>query len=199
MKRIDIAIAAGLAITILMTSFTSFARDCEEVRGEVVRLHILANSDSAADQELKLQVRDKILERTSEFFSGSISKEQAEETAEAQLKLIEATAREEIVRQGYDYPVKAELVNMYFETRTYGDTTLPAGRYDAVRVNIGEANGKNWWCVLFPPLCIPSASEKLPVEEQLEHLGQQPRYVPKFAALELVESIMQNKDEKPAD
>lgn len=198
MKRIDIALVIGLTLTIFITSFTSFARDCEEVREEVVRLHILANSDSEADQMLKLDVRDKILEHTAEFFSVGGSKEQVEKTAEKQLSEIERAAREEILRQGYDYAVKAELVNMYFETRTYENTTLPAGRYDAVRVSIGEARGKNWWCVLFPPLCIPAASEKLPVEEQLARLGQQPKYVPKLAALELVEAIAQSKKDKPA-
>lgn len=192
MKRFDISLVIGLVFTICFTSFVSFARDCAEVRHGVIRLHVLANSNGEADQRLKLAVRDKILGETAEIFSLSTSKEQAEKAAREQLGLIERTARAEVLRQGYDYPVKAEFVYMFFETRTYDEATLPAGHYNAVRVSIGDAKGKNWWCVLFPPLCIPAASEKLPIEEQIEQLGQQPRYVPKLALLELAESIIED-------
>lgn len=194
MKRFDISLVIGLVMAVLITSFTSFARDCAEVRQGVVRLHVLANSDSEADQSLKLAVRDKILEETAELFSSSTSKEEAELAVREQLGLIEETARGEVLRQGYDYPVKAELVNMFFKTRGYDGAILPAGRYDAVRVSIGTAKGKNWWCVLFPPLCVPAASEKLPVEEQIERLGQQPQYVPKLALLEFAESVLQSSE-----
>lgn len=187
MKKIDLALAIGLVAAIFLTSLTGFARDCDEVRQSVVRLHILANSDDADDQNLKLAVRDEILAGTSDLFSAVLTKEQAESEVVKHLGEIESIAKNVITARGYDYDAKAELVNMFFETRVYGDVTMPAGRYDAVRVKIGSAKGKNWWCVMFPPMCIPAASEKLEVEEQIDMLGQQPRYVPKLAILELVE------------
>ncbi len=200
MKRIDLALLVGLVAAIFLSSFTSFARDCDDVRQNVVRLHILANSDSETDQNLKLAVRDKILTETSDLFSKPVSKAEVEKTALNQLKRIEQIAEEEVTRQGFDYDVSAELVNMFFESRSYGETSMPVGRYDAIRVKIGSAKGKNWWCVLFPPMCIPAASEKTPMEKQISELGKQPRFVPKLAALELVEKIVRNKaDHKVKD
>lgn len=198
MKRIDISLAIAVVLSVLFASFASFADDCGAVRQNIVRLHILANSDSEADQNLKLAVRDKILAETQEVFIVSKTKKQAEAIAAETLNEIERIARAEIIRQGYHYSVRAEIVNMFFETRSYGDATLPAGRYDAVRVSIGAAKGKNWWCVLFPPLCIPAASEKdeSPLEEQIKHLGETPHYVPKLAILELIENIQEDLTEK---
>jgi len=189
MKKIEIALVIGLVLSIFLTSFTSFAKDCDEIRSASLRLHILANSDSEVDQALKLKVRDRILEQSPDLFLPARSKAQAKQAVERELPQIENAAREEILRAGYDYPVKAELVNMYFETKTYDGLILPAGRYDAVRVYIGSARGENWWCVLFPPLCIPAASEKLPVEQQMERLGEQPRYAPKLAVLEFIDKL----------
>lgn len=186
MKLIDIALAIGLVCTIFFTSFTTFARDCSEVREDVLRLHILANSDSEADQNLKIAIRDRILDAN--LLKTASDKALAEQLAKSELVQIELIARDEIERQGYGYPVKAELVNMYFSTRTYETATLPAGYYDAVRVSIGEAKGKNWWCVLFPPMCVPAAGEKIDLQTQIEHLGEQPHYVPKLAVLELIEA-----------
>lgn len=196
MKKIDLALCVGLAVSILLTSFTTFARDCDDVRRSVVRLHILANSDGDDDQKLKLEIRDAILAATADLFENARSKKQAEEDVSKQLKEIEYVAKNVITARGYDYNVKAELVNMFFETRVYGDTVMPAGRYDAVRVKIGNAKGKNWWCVMFPPMCIPAAAEKLDAEDQIQRLGQQPRYVPKLAVLELIEKITQNGGDK---
>lgn len=187
MKKIDIALAIGLACTIFLTSFTTFARDYDALRGDILRLHILANSDSEADQRLKLAVRDRILDAN--LFAPASDKAQAEQIAESELAEIERIAGDEVERQGYDYHVKAELVEMYFDTRTYETATLPAGRYDAVRVSIGAAEGKNWWCVMFPPMCVPAVSEKLSLQTQIEQMGSQPHYVPKLAVLELVEAV----------
>ena len=189
MKKIELALAAGLVLSIFLTSFTSFARECDEIRSASLRLHILANSDGEDDQELKLKVRDRILEQSPELFAPARSKAQAKDMAELKLAQIEDAARDEIQRGGYDYPVKAKLVNMYFNTVGYDGFRMPAGRYDAVRVTIGDARGQNWWCVLFPPLCIPAATEKLPIEEQIERLHEQPRYEPKLAALEFFHKI----------
>ena len=190
MKKIELALAAGLVLSIFLASFTSFAKECDEIRSASLRLHILANSDSADDQALKLRVRDRLLAQSPEMFLPARSKAQAKDMAELKLPQIEDVAREEIQRGGYDYPVKAELVNMHFNTVDYDGFTMPAGRYDAVRVTIGDAGGENWWCVMFPPLCIPPASgEKLPAEEQIMRLREQPRYEPKLAVLEFFDKI----------
>ena len=160
-------------------AYAGFDNECREVRAETLRLHVMANSDSEGDQELKLKVRDAILEEADGF-----------ERTESKLWLIEDAAREIIQAEGYDYPVKAELVNMFFTTRQYGDITVPAGRYDAVRLTIGQGEGENWWCVMFPPMCLPAAmGEKLPLEIQIEEIGTNPRYKPKFAVLELIETV----------
>jgi stage II sporulation protein R len=182
-----------LVFSILVSSFTGFAKDYGEIRENVVRLHILANSDNEADQRLKLQVRDRVLKDSAAIFKGSYTKAEAEAAARLYLPMIEAAAKDEIAARGYAYPVKAKLVNMHFESRSYGETVFPAGRYDAVRLEIGEAKGQNWWCVMFPPMCLPAAEEKpaepLPVEEKIARLNEQPRYVPKLAVLELVNKI----------
>lgn len=158
--KIERAILLGLVISIAaatLSGYSVFSQQCDDIRGRVLRLHILANSDSAADQHLKLNVRDKILEQSDEIFGNAKSKEEAEANARERLPEIIKIAKDEVTREGYSYDVNAQLVNMYFTTRTYGDVTLPAGYYDAVRITIGKAQGHNWWCVLFPSLCLPAA------------------------------------------
>jgi stage II sporulation protein R len=118
-----------------------------------VRLHILANSDSAEDQRLKLMVRDRVLEEAANIFSTG-EREDVLEVARENLGRIEEIVLDEISKQGYSYGATAEVGRYYFPTRDYGDIVLPAGEYDAVRVLIGEGKGQNWWCVVFPPLCV---------------------------------------------
>lgn len=160
MRKIEKAIlCAMLTAVIAMTAsgYSVFASQCQDIRQKVFRLHILANSDSPADQALKLKVRDRILASSATLFSASGDKAQAEAGARANLPKIEAIARDELRKDGSDESVHAEVVHMYFNTRTYGNVTLPAGDYDALRILIGSGKGHNWWCVLFPPLCLPSA------------------------------------------
>lgn len=191
MKRLEAALFVGVVFSILLSSFGSFGKQCEEIQDGVLRLHILANSDSEEDQRLKLQVRDAILARSEELFRNAASKSEAEEAAAFHLDAIEAAALEEIRRQGCDAPVSVRLVNRFFDTRVYEDFTMPAGRYDAVQVEIGSGGGRNWWCVMFPPMCLPAAMEQpsLPLEEQILDLGEPPRYKPAFAVVELVEEL----------
>ncbi len=199
--RIDGALLGGLLLAILLSSLMAFGGQCREVRGQVLRLHILANSDSQEDQTLKLQVRDAVLAAAGDLFAGAQKLEQAEQTAEEHLEIIREAAREEIRCRGYDYPVQVELVqDMYFETRTYDTATLPAGRYDAVRVTIGKAEGRNWWCVLFPPMCVEAAaSGPAELTGQIRELGERPDYRIAFAGVELVERLMEKlKGEDPA-
>lgn len=126
---------------------------------KVVRLHILANSDSAEDQALKLEVRDVILSRAEEILQESENRAEAETALRAELPAIEALASQEIEARGYTYPVTAELRETSFPTREYDGFTLPAGRYLALRVVIGTGGGHNWWCVVFPPLCAETTTD----------------------------------------
>lgn len=192
--RLMAALAIGLAFSIGVSSFSAFARDCEGIRGSVLRFHILANSDSAADQELKLAVRDRILELDSRLFEGAQTLSEAKQAAQRQLDLIQKTALDEIRSRGYDYEVSAELTNMYFSTREYEAFTLPAGYYDAVRITIGEGKGHNWWCVLYPPLCLPAAETgrelgDVLTDEELAVVEGKNEYQFRFALVELFEKI----------
>lgn len=145
-------ILAGMALTI------PFFDSCEELYSDVMRIHILANSDSAADQSLKLAVRDKVLEACSRYYDGCSGKDEALDITRSHIGEIEAAAEREIRRRGFDYPVSARIVTDDFDTRYYGSFTMPAGRYDALRLTIGDGAGKNWWCVMYPSLCVGAAS-----------------------------------------
>ena len=157
------ALACGLVLTLLLSlcGFPwGFAEDCGEIRQKVVRLHVLANSDSEGDQALKLRVRDTVTETAAGLFDTAGDAGEALEVAEDQLPALLAAAQQRVYDEGYDYPVNAELTRMYFTTRTYDTGTLPAGMYDAVRITIGEGEGHNWWCVAFPSLCLSATSEE---------------------------------------
>ncbi|NMA61122.1 MAG: stage II sporulation protein R [Firmicutes bacterium] len=120
----------------------------------LIRIHVLANSNLPKDQDLKLEVRDAILEETRSLLHQVSQKKQAQEIIVQNQARIEEVAKEVIIAQGFDYPVQVEIGYYPFPTRTYGSLSVPEGWYDAVRVKIGEATGDNWWCVLFPPLCL---------------------------------------------
>lgn len=152
-----LAVGLGTLLAIVLTGWCSFGRVCAHIRSQTLRLHVLANSDAPEDQQLKLQVRDALVQQCAALFDG------ADTLAEAQARAVRAMAQlqqtaEAVVRQaGYDYPVNLRLTDRYFDTRTYEEYTLPAGRYRALQVQLGAGEGHNWWCVLFPPLCIPAA------------------------------------------
>ena len=134
--------------------------------GELLRLHILANSDSIDDQALKLKVRDKVLAQTETLFrSQPENAADAEQLVAEHLETLEQTAQQLVWDEGYSYAVKAQLVEMPFDDRTYGEWTMPAGDYEALRITIGEAAGQNWWCVMYPSLCVPNACEVTADEE----------------------------------
>lgn len=123
----------------------------------VVRLHVLANSDSEQDQALKLQVRDEVLRITGPMLKGCDSRERAEEILREGLAEIEQVAKEAVRARGCDYPVSVRLGQEEYPTRSYESCCFPSGTYLSLQVCIGEAEGKNWWCVLFPPLCLSAA------------------------------------------
>lgn len=136
----------------------------------VFRLHVLANSDSAEDQALKLKVRDSLLNHMNDICSNCTTKEEAISLANENKKNFQQIAEQTISENGYNYPVKINIDNFYFPTKNYGDITLPAGFYDALRVEIGEAKGKNWWCVMFPSLCFIDVSSGIVDDSAKENL-----------------------------
>lgn len=155
--KVILKLVATALVMAFVFSIVSFAGACEDIESRVLRLHILANSDSESDQALKLKVRDAILEISPEIFGDTSSKQEAIRKAKTDLPKIIAEAERVIKAEGYNYSVRAEVVNDKFNTRVYENFTLPAGDYDAVRIIIGSGSGHNWWCVMFPALCLPSA------------------------------------------
>ncbi len=190
------AICLGLILAVLV-SFIGFATQCEDIPDRVLRLHILANSDSEEDQALKLKVRDRIVTESAGLFDQVTDRESARAVVEKNMDALREAAQDEVYRQGYSYPVSMELTHMYFTTRVYGETALPAGYYEALRVTIGAGAGHNWWCVIFPAMCLPVAEESQELdgvlnEEQMEIVeeGESAQYEIKFKALEWYEQIV---------
>lgn len=140
------------------------------LQDNIFRLHILANSDSEEDQALKLAVRDSVIDYMKEINSGSKTKEETIKVVNENLEEIKEIAENKIRELGFDYEVNLEIGNFNFPTKYYGNISLPAGNYDALKINIGEAQGQNWWCSLFPPLCFIDISSGYLEEEDKEIL-----------------------------
>lgn len=143
----------------------------EKIYQSVVRLHVLANSDSEEDQALKLKVRDAILAYTSPLVIDSATREEAIEILSRELDAIKEIAQKTVNENGYDYPVDVTLTLEEYPTRNYESMSFPSGEYVSLRVLIGESEGQNWWCVLFPPLCLSAATEKSANEEAFIAVG----------------------------
>lgn len=143
---------------IVLLSFNYSQAISYNLSDSVFRLHIIANSDSSADQELKLKVRDKIIEYMNTLTSSSSDKKDVISMVNNHLDSFKEIALNTIKENGYNYDVNIEIGNFHFPTKSYGDISFPAGNYDALKIEIGDAIGQNWWCVLFPPLCFVNSS-----------------------------------------
>ena len=171
-----------------------------EIYDSVLRLHILANSDSDEDQALKLKVRDAILAEGGELFRDCRDLQEATDAVEKNREKLLEIARRTIADEGYDYPVELKLSEEEYPIRTYGAVCFPSGRYLSLQILIGEAEGKNWWCVLFPPLCLSAATETKENEDAFISVGlstgqyrvitetQEPPYKVRFKILEVIEA-----------
>ncbi len=163
---------AALLAAAVTTAAVRENRQPAETAGAVygqnlIRFHVIANSDSDRDQAMKRKVRDLVVARMTPEFKKAASLDEARRIASAHLDEIRDIARKEISNWGEDYPVKVQLGRFDFPVKTYGKLTLPAGNYEAVRVVIGKGQGANWWCVLFPPLCFVDVSKAMsPVDIQ---------------------------------
>lgn len=160
LKRIELAALLALLLTVLVSAFYLHGASGEQaaLAEKLVRLHVLANSDSAEDQARKLLVKDAVFARTEELLRQAEDQRQAEELLTDALPELERLAEEILRESGSAETVTAELTNTDFFTRYYDWFTLPAGEYRALRIVIGEGKGQNWWCVVYPPLC--SAGEE---------------------------------------
>ncbi|MBE6827391.1 MAG: stage II sporulation protein R [Ruminococcaceae bacterium] len=190
-------VSLGLALLFsFIFSILSFGKTCEGIRNSVLRMHIVANSDSDSDQQLKLKVRDALLEKGKNIFEGAAS------SCEAEKKLLDGRdelyqiARDVITENGYNYEIKINIGKCLFPTRTYDNSiTLPAGVYDAVNVVIGEGKGHNWWCVMFPPMCLPVSESETDIEDvlssdQINLIQSDPKYEPRFKIVEVYEFLI---------
>ena len=144
----------------------------KEIASEVLRFHVLANSDSEEDQALKLKVKDTILTFMKMELPEANDKEQSKKWVSDNLDRIEAVACAVVKEEGYDYPIKVRLKECKFPEKTYGDITFPAGTYEALRVEIGSAQGQNWWCVLYPNLCFLDAIHAVVPEQGKDDLEE---------------------------
>ena len=192
-KKIELSVCIAILISIIF-SIASFANTSESVRNKVLRLHVLANSDSAEDQELKLKVRDALLNAGCDIFNGSTDVNNARLKIEPYTDYLINVAEKVIIDNGFDYDVKIYLCNEYFTTRTYETVTLPAGEYLALKVIIGEGKGHNWWCVMFPPMCISAADEENEMKnvlnaDEISLIKKNPSFEPRFKIIEIFESL----------
>ena len=185
-RRIIKAVCGGLVLCLLISICTVYGQ-AAGVREQVVRLHILPHSDSTADQTLKLQVRDAITAAATTWQADTPAAARAE--AAAQLPHLQAVAEQTVRAAGCDLPVAVEMTRMYFTTRRYDTVTLPAGMYDAVRVTIGDGAGQNWWCMVYPPMCVGAATGRDTLDWAPAQDGG--RYILRLKVLEWVESFLQ--------
>lgn len=191
LKKLELSVLLALCITIAL-SCADFSYRCSDIRERVFRLHILANSDSKADQHLKILVRDRLLDEGLQVFSESDNIDETIIIAKQNIDIFSQVATDELQKNNCNYKVSAEVSPCYFNTRTYGDTTLPAGEYTALQIKIGKGEGKNWWCVMYPSLCIASSGQKIDdvlPEDETQIVKHKNKYVVKFKVVEWYESL----------
>lgn len=157
-KALEWSVLFGL-ICAIFCSFADFNASCEELRHNVLRLHIIANSDSKEDQAVKLLVRDRILQESGTLFCEDTNLDSAVATAKENIEEYNLIAREVLRENGFSYNATVRLGTAFFETREYDTFTLPSGNYTSLIIELGESKGKNWWCVIFPQVCVPTAKE----------------------------------------
>lgn len=194
LRRVEAALLAGLAAAVL--SGAVLQEEQTALSDKLIRLHVVANSDSEADQALKLAVRDRVLETAENLIPPGSSREEAMGILSGHLNTLAQAGASVVAEEGYSYSVTASLEeDVWFPTKTYTDFALPAGNYTALRLVIGEGGGQNWWCVVFPPLCLGSVTEAVArtapadcftTEEVALITGEDEGYIVKFKTMELL-------------
>lgn len=188
LRSIESIVLIALIFTMITSGARNIYRTGKRIRSNTLRLHIIANSDEDYDQALKLKVRDRVISETGKLFAEVEGKSEAKALATYSVNDIKAAAEKVVAEEGYNYPISVEITETWFETRSYDGFTLPAGNYDAVQIVIGAGEGHNWWCVLYPQLCIPGA------KDSLSHYGRDAAFIQgngiefRFAFLEWIEN-----------
>ncbi len=192
--------ALFLAFGLTLTAGVWSSASASALAGQVLRLHVVANSDTQEDQVLKLQVRDAVLEQADLLLEDVTDRGEAEAVLSQQLQALAEAGAAVVAGAGYDYPVTVSLEDCWFPTKVYDGFSLPAGTYRALRIVIGEGGGQNWWCVVFPPLCLASVTEEVAStaaqaglsEDQVSLItGRDGGYVVKFKLMEWWDSLIQ--------
>lgn len=197
------AFAALFAIVLLLCVISAFlpVHGEEEIYDSVLRLHVIANSDTDADQALKLKVRDAVIEAIEPIAKNCATVEEVSLAVSRASEDIRASALKVVRENGCGYDISVELGREKYPTKAYADVCFPAGEYLSLQVKIGEAVGQNWWCVLFPPLCLESATVKSEMEDNFVSVGLSEdqykiitdtgrvKYKARFKILEIFQSI----------
>ena len=191
-RAAELSAVIGLLCAIF-ASMAHFEAACDDLRQNVLRLHIIANSDSEEDQTVKLLVRDKILEESTDIFAGETDLHKAEKKAAEKIGDFCETAERVLSENGFSYGAEAEIGESYFETREYEYFTLPAGNYRSLIIRLGSAEGKNWWCVIFPAVCIPAATDASlsdSASSTSAQIAEHPqKYIMRFKTVEIYEDL----------
>lgn len=192
-KTLKIFVPLFLVFVFMFSYIAPFIETSENISDQVFRLHILANSDSAEDQQLKLKVRDEILKKGETVFASSNSLEETIELCKNNIALFQQTAEQCLKDNGSDYDVKVYVDKEYFNTREYDEITLPSGIYNALKIEIGQGKGHNWWCVMFPAICLSSVTDnelnKYLSEDEQKLVNSDSKYEVRFKIVEIYEKV----------
>ena len=190
-KKLFVFLPLLLIFTLLFGSLSYTNDASNDISTKVLRMHVLANSNSINDQRLKIAVKNNILKSTQELFTDCDNLEESIEIAQSNTELIKASAQEVIRKYNKNYDVKVYVDNEFFDVREYKDFTLPSGNYNTVKVVIGEGKGKNWWCVMYPAVCISACSDDFDkaLTKEEKKLITSKKYIPKFKILEIINKI----------
>lgn len=192
-KTLKIFVPLFLVFVFMFSYIAPFIETSENISDQVFRLHILANSDSAEDQQLKLKVRDEILKKGETVFAFSNSLEETIELCKNNIALFQQTAEQCLKDNGSDYEVKVYVDKEYFNTREYDEITLPSGIYNTLKIEIGQGKGHNWWCVMFPAICLSSVTDdelnKYLSEDEQKLVNSDSKYEVRFKIVEIYEKV----------
>lgn len=191
-SKLIIFFSVFLAMITAFTYFVPFFKKSFDISNDVLRLHIIANSDLSVDQNVKLKVRDAVLTAMSDKFSHSKSLDDTLNIANKNKEYIKNVADNELEKYGVEYGANVEVKKEYFNTRSYNDVTLPAGCYNSVVITLGNGVGKNWWCVMYPAICLPQVSDteldKVLDDDEMSVISNS-KYDVRFKIVEVYEKV----------
>ena len=203
-RKINLLISIIVSLTyVILFNITSFAQSCNDIRNNTIRLHIIAQSDDEKDQLIKYQIRDSILKKYSDVFKEVTNIQDAEEKLISEKDSIQQFVNRKLSEYGVKYSAEITVEKEYFNTRKYENgIILPAGEYLALKINLGESKGENWWCIIFPALCLPAADinsntiENVYSDQSEKIIKSSQRYEIRFKIIEYIEKTKQLVDKQ---